>query len=92
MYWTIKGPGIKKSRLLSSESITTPLGKERNMRIIKIPADIELLRHELQQVRRASLLATRQGDFRKVAKLTTQAADLNKAIIEAQGLLLEEVA
>ena len=63
-----------------------------NMKVIKMPIDIDQLRRELQQVRRDSLLATRQDDFRKVARLTAQAADLNKAIIEAQGLVAESVA
>ncbi len=62
------------------------------MRIIKIPTDLQALKEELQQVRRASLLATREGDYRKVAKLTAQAADLNRAIIQAQGLFVQDVA
>jgi hypothetical protein len=57
-----------------------------------IPAEIENLRGQLDIVRRASLLATRQNDFRKVAKLTTEAAHLNKAIVEAQGLIVQEFA
>jgi len=56
-----------------------------------IPAQLERLKVELQEVRRASLEATRQNDFRKVARLTAQAAEINKAIIEAQGLILQEV-
>jgi hypothetical protein len=62
------------------------------MKVIKMPIDIDTLRQQLQQVRKDSLLATRQDDFRKVARLTAQAADLNKAIIEAQGLVAERVA
>ncbi|MBM3834455.1 MAG: hypothetical protein FJ403_14530 [Verrucomicrobia bacterium] len=62
------------------------------MKSIKVTVDIEGLRSELQQVRKASLLATRENDFRKVARLTAQAASLNKAIIEAQGLLAEQLA
>jgi hypothetical protein len=56
-----------------------------------IPAQLERLKNELQEVRRASLEATRQNDFRKVARLTAQAAQINRAIIEAQGLVLQEV-
>jgi hypothetical protein len=55
----------------------------------KITIDIDGLKQQLQRVRRDSLLATRQGDFRKVAKLTTEAAGINRAIVEAQGLLLQ---
>lgn len=35
----------------------------------------------------ASLEATRKGDYRRVAKLTAQAGDLNREIMEAQGLM-----
>lgn len=52
-----------------------------------LSAEIESLRENLRHVRQESLEATRQGDFRKVARLTTQAANLNRAILEAQGLL-----
>lgn len=52
------------------------------------PEKIESLKRELQTVRRASLLATRQGDYLKVARLTKQAAELNRAIMEAEGLVL----
>jgi hypothetical protein len=62
------------------------------MKVIKMPIDIDTLKQQLQQVRRDSLLSTRQDDFRRVARLTAQAADLNKAIIEAQGLVAEMVA
>lgn len=62
------------------------------MKVIKVSVDIENLRQELQQVRKASLMATRENDYRKVARLTAQAASLNKAIIEAQGLLAEQAA
>ena len=57
-----------------------------------LPAQLEQLKHQLHEVRRASLEATRLGDYRKVARLTAQAAELNKAIIEAQGLVLQEIA
>jgi hypothetical protein len=64
---------------------------KNRMNIGGIPAELEKLKGELQEVRRASLEATRLNDFRKVARLTAQAAQLNKAIIEAQGLVLQEV-
>lgn len=56
-----------------------------------VPAQLEHLKQQLQDVRRASLEATRQNDYRKVARLTAQAAEINKAIVEAQGLVLQEV-
>lgn len=46
--------------------------------------DIEQLRTELREVRQDSLIATRQGDYRTVARLTARAAALNKAIVEAE--------
>lgn len=53
-------------------------------------AQLQQLKESLQHIRQESLLATRQGDFRKVAKLTTEAATLNKAILETQGALDQE--
>ena len=44
------------------------------------------LRRELDLVRRSSLLATRRGDFMRVAKLTSHAASINRAIMDAEGL------
>jgi hypothetical protein len=55
------------------------------------PDIITSLRRELQQVRQQSLLATRQGDFMKVARLTAQAARLNKSIMDAEGELLAQM-
>ena len=54
------------------------------------PQTIESLRNELTQVRKASLHATRNGDFMKVARLTTQAARINKSIMDAEGELLAQ--
>jgi hypothetical protein len=54
------------------------------------PELITTLRRELQQVRQQSLLATRQGDFMKVARLTAAAAKLNKSIMDAEGELLAQ--
>lgn len=45
---------------------------------------IENLKQQLQEVRQQSLTATRAGDFRKIAKLTADAARLNKAIMDAE--------
>ena len=56
------------------------------MKEAKTLIDIEQLRTELRQVRQESLLATRQGDYRAVARLTARAAALNKAIMEVEGL------
>ncbi|MEW6161515.1 MAG: hypothetical protein AB1813_29140 [Verrucomicrobiota bacterium] len=56
-----------------------------------LPREIEQLKQQLQQVRRASLLATRENDYVRIARLTTEAARLNRAIMEAEGqLMLEE--
>ena len=52
------------------------------------PEKIESMRHELSAVRKASLDATRSGDFMQVARLTHQAARINKAILDAECELL----
>jgi hypothetical protein len=52
------------------------------------PKRIEKLREHLQEIRRASLIATRQGDYMRIGKLTAEAASLNKAIVEAEGLVM----
>ena len=54
------------------------------------PELITTLKRELQQVRQQSLQATRQGDFMKVARLTTVAAQINKSIMDAEGELLAQ--
>ncbi|MCI0538612.1 MAG: DUF6435 family protein [Verrucomicrobiales bacterium] len=56
------------------------------MKQFKTLIDTEQLRAELRQVRQESLTATRQGDYRTVARLTAKAAALNKAIMDAEGL------
>lgn len=61
----------------------------RSMKQRDLNAEIDSLKQDLQRVRRESLQATRDGDFRKVARLTAEAAHLNKSILDAQGLLLE---
>ena len=55
------------------------------------PQLIENLRNELTQIRKQSLHATRNGDFMKVARLTTQAARINKSIMDAESQLLAEL-
>jgi hypothetical protein len=51
---------------------------------------ITSLKRELQQVRQASLQATRMGDFMKVARLTAAAARINKSIMDAEGEILAQ--
>jgi hypothetical protein len=58
----------------------------------KISPDlIHSLRRELQTIRQASLSATREGNFRKVARLTLQAAHINKSLMDAEGLILSQM-
>ena len=52
------------------------------------PESINNMKKELQQVRKASLHATRMGDFMKVARLTTEAARINKYIMDAESELI----
>jgi hypothetical protein len=42
--------------------------------------DVQQLREELRENRERSLAATRQNDFRAVARLTAEAAPLNRTI------------
>lgn len=42
--------------------------------------EIQQLKQQLQRVRQQSLLASRQDDFRTVARLTAEASQLNRAI------------
>ena len=51
-------------------------------------AKIEDLKRELQRVRRASLEATRQNDFQKVASLTVKAAEINRTIAQMEDELV----
>lgn len=55
------------------------------------PAFVENLRNDLNQVRQASLNATRNNDFMRVARLTSKAAQINKAIMDAEGQLDAEL-
>jgi len=43
------------------------------------------LKNRLHQVRRASLVATSRGDYRAVARLTVEAAEINKNILNLAG-------
>lgn len=52
------------------------------------PEEIDQLKRELHLVRKETLLATRTGDFRRVAKLTVRASELNREINAAEGLVL----
>ncbi|HUS37096.1 MAG TPA: hypothetical protein VM680_17250 [Verrucomicrobiae bacterium] len=55
------------------------------------PEKIENLRNELTQIRQASLAATRKGDFMRVARLTPKAAQINKAIMDAEAQMLADL-
>lgn len=46
------------------------------------------LQAELGNIRRASLAALRRGDYMKMARLTAQAARINRALLDLQGLSL----
>jgi hypothetical protein len=50
-------------------------------------AHMENLKRELEEVRRASLAATRRGDFMRVARLNSQAQGLSRALAEAEGII-----
>lgn len=50
-------------------------------------AQIEALKQELQEVRRKSLEASRQGDYRKVATLTLVASRINQSVLDAEARL-----
>jgi hypothetical protein len=47
--------------------------------------ELTQLSHDLQRVRQESLTASRKGDFRAVARLTCEAARLNRLILTAEG-------
>jgi hypothetical protein len=50
-------------------------------------AQVESLKRELEDVRRAALAATRRGDFMRVARLNSQAQGLSKALAGAEGII-----
>jgi len=51
-------------------------------RISSAEWDRSAAQRELQQLRHQSLIATRTGDFRKVAQLTLEVARLNRFLLE----------
>ena len=51
--------------------------------LIKIARQREYLTQELSAIRQASLKASRNDDFRSVARLTLEAARINRSIAEA---------
>ena len=59
------------------------------MKLMATQMDLTKLKERLQQVRRASLVATQRGDFRTVGRLTCEAAELNRTIQEAEGMILD---
>ena len=52
---------------------------------------LEYLKRELDKVRKASLNATRQNDFMRVASLTVKAAQINREIAQEQDQLIESM-
>jgi hypothetical protein len=50
--------------------------------------ELERMKQQLQQVRRACLVANQRNDFRSVGRLTSEAAQLNRLIQEAEGMLM----
>lgn len=50
-------------------------------------AHVANLKRELEEVRRASLVATRKNDVMRLAKLNAQAAGLSRALAEAEGII-----
>jgi hypothetical protein len=50
-------------------------------------AQIASIKRELGDVRRASLIATRKGDFMRVARLNAQAQELSRSLASAEGIL-----
>ena len=57
------------------------MSKKKNDKI----DELTQLTHDLQRVRQESLAASRKGDFRAVARLTCEAARLNRMILAAEG-------
>lgn len=51
----------------------------------KKASELEQLKQRLHEIRRASLTATHKGDYMKVARLTTEAANINRAIVQIAG-------
>lgn len=48
-------------------------------------SELEQLKERLNEIRKASLMASQKGDYMKVARLTTEAANINRAILQIAG-------
>jgi hypothetical protein len=55
------------------------------------PQKIESMRNNLNEIRQASLRATRTGDFMRVARLVSETARLNKSILDGESELLSDM-
>ena len=54
------------------------------------PSDIEILKkRRLRLIRQATFKAIDKGEKQKIAKLTMEAAQLNQAIHQAEGLVIK---
>lgn len=82
---------VQRRVLLGSKNEEPAAGKDdvfmKNATVSQ--QDIEKLREQLVNVRRASLEATQRGDVRAVGKLTREAAQLNQQIEHAECMLLD---
>jgi hypothetical protein len=61
-----------------------PVEKGCSMQI-KYSKQVEELKSKLQEVRRASLSAANKGDYRSFARLTVEAAEINKNLVTLAG-------
>jgi len=52
--------------------------------LARIAQERESLNRELAKIRRASMQASERRDFRTVARLTLEAARINRALLDAQ--------
>jgi hypothetical protein len=82
-YWLVQQP--KRTGACTNAGASQ---EEEPMKLTVREHDLEALKLRLNQVRKASLAANQRGDFRAVGKLTCEAAQLNRAIQEAEGMLL----
>lgn len=94
-----RGPIVSKYGhciVITSIRVRTTANDENQNRISHMtskatPEKVESLRNELNQIRQASLNATRNGDFMRVARLTPRAAQINKAIMDAEAQMLADL-
>jgi hypothetical protein len=70
---------VLSDELKEEELLVMPRTTDRTDEIVS-------LQQELQRIRQQSLAASRNGDFRTVGRLTAEAARLNSAILQAEGL------